>query len=236
MIANSSCEIEVHSIKGIGMQSALQIKNLTLYLQDKQLLSLNEQVNGGEILTIMGPSGSGKSSLLNWLTGTLTSSFSARGEIILDGQSINHLPTHRRHIGVLYQDALLFSHLSVAGNIAFAMPKANKENGKKINKKQRLEKIDEALTQLGLAGMGDRHPDTLSGGQQARVALLRLLLSEPKAILLDEPFSKLDTQLRVETRQLVFEQIRERNLPAIMVTHDHSDAEATQGKVIQVAV
>ncbi len=232
LIVNSSCEIEVHSIKGIGMQSALQIKNLTLYLQDKQLLSLNEQVNGGEILTIMGPSGSGKSSLLNWLTGTLASSFRARGEIILDGQSINHLPTHRRHIGVLYQDALLFSHLSVAGNIAFAMPKNNKQN----DKKQRLAKIEQALTQLGLAGMGDRHPDTLSGGQQARVALLRLLLSEPKAILLDEPFSKLDTQLRVETRQLVFEQIRERNLPAIMVTHDHSDAEATQGKVIQVAV
>lgn len=214
------------------MQSALQIKNLTLYLQDKQLLSLDEQVNGGEILTIMGPSGSGKSSLLNWLTGTLASSFSARGEIILDGQIINHLPTHRRHIGVLYQDALLFSHLSVAGNIAFAMPK----NDQQSDKKQRRDKIEQALTQLGLAGMGDRHPDTLSGGQQARVALLRLLLSAPKAILLDEPFSKLDTQLRVETRQLVFEQIRERNLPAIMVTHDHSDAEATQGKVIQVAV
>ncbi len=216
------------------MQSALQIKNVTLYLQDKQLLSLDEQINGGEILTIMGPSGSGKSSLLNWLTGTLASSFSADGEVWLNGQSINNLPTHLRHIGVLYQDALLFSHLSVAGNIAFAMPKANKKSSRKITKKQRLEQINEALTQVGLADMGSRHPDSLSGGQQARVALLRLLLSEPKAILLDEPFSKLDTQLRVDIRQLVFEQIRERNLPAIMVTHDYSDAEATRGKVIQV--
>ncbi|WP_350558045.1 ATP-binding cassette domain-containing protein [Psychrobacter sp. CAL346-MNA-CIBAN-0220] len=216
------------------MQSSLQIKNLQLYRQNKRLLSLDEQVDGGEILTIMGPSGSGKSSLLNWITGTLASSFTADGELLLNGQNINNLPTHLRHIGVLYQDALLFSHLTVAGNIAFAMPKSNKESNKKSNKKQRLEKIDDALEQVGLTGMGNRHPDNLSGGQQARVALLRLLLSEPKAILLDEPFSKLDTQLRVDTRQLVFEQIRNRNLPAIMVTHDHSDAKATNGKVINL--
>jgi putative thiamine transport system ATP-binding protein len=172
----------------------------------------------------MGPSGSGKSSLLNWLTGTLPSGFNASGEVWLNGISINDLPAHLRHIGVLYQDALLFSHLSVSGNIAFAMPKGNK--------KQRLEKIEHALEQVGLKGIANRHPDNLSGGQQARVALLRMLLSEPKAILLDEPFSKLDTQLRVDTRELVFNQIREYKLPAIMVTHDHSDAEAANGKLI----
>ena len=206
------------------MQSSLEIKNCELYRQHEQLLSLNEQVKGGEILTVMGPSGSGKSSLLNWLTGTLPSGFSANGEVWLNGKNINDLPAHLRHIGVLYQDALLFSHLSVSGNIAFAMPKGNK--------KQRLEKIEHALEQVGLKGMANRHPDNLSGGQQARVALLRMLLSEPKAILLDEPFSKLDTQLRVDTRELVFSQIREHKLPAIMVTHDHSDAEAANGKLI----
>ena len=206
------------------MQSSLEIKNCELYRQHELLLSLNEQVKGGEILTIMGPSGSGKSSLLNWLTGTLPSGFSANGEVWLNGKNINNLPAHLRHIGVLYQDALLFSHLSVSGNIAFAMPKGNK--------KQRLEKIEHALEKVGLKGMANRHPDNLSGGQQARVALLRMLLSEPKAILLDEPFSKLDTQLRVDTRELVFSQIREHKLPAIMVTHDHSDAEAANGKLI----
>ncbi|MEI8703939.1 ATP-binding cassette domain-containing protein [Pseudoalteromonas sp. B62] len=206
------------------MQSSLQIKNCQLYRQNELLLSLNEQVNGGEILTIMGPSGSGKSSLLNWLTGTLPSSFKANGEVWLNGQNINNTPPHLRHIGVLYQDALLFSHLTVAGNIAFAMPKGNK--------KQRIEKIEHALEQVGLKDMGNRHPDNLSGGQQARVALLRMLLSEPKAILLDEPFSKLDTQLRVDTRELVFSQIRDHKLPAIMVTHDHSDADAANGKLI----
>ncbi|KAA1163810.1 ATP-binding cassette domain-containing protein [Pseudoalteromonas fuliginea] len=206
------------------MQSSLQIKNCQLYRQNELLLSLNEQVNGGEILTIMGPSGSGKSSLLNWLTGTLPSSFKANGEVWLNGQNIDNTPPHLRYIGVLYQDALLFSHLTVAGNIAFAMPKGNK--------KQRLEKIAHALEQVGLKDMGNRHPDNLSGGQQARVALLRMLLSEPKAILLDEPFSKLDTQLRVDTRELVFSQIRDHKLPAIMVTHDHSDADAANGKLI----
>ena len=216
------------------MQSSLQIKNLQLYRQSELLLNLDEQITGGEILTVMGPSGSGKSSLLNWLTGTLSSSFTATGEVWLNNENVSHLPTHLRHIGVLYQDALLFSHLSVAGNIAFAMPQDNNNSAEKLNKKQRCEKIEQALEQVGLAGMGNRHPDNLSGGQQARVALLRTLLSAPKAILLDEPFSKLDTQLRVDTRQLVFEQIRTHKLPAIMVTHDYSDAEAANGKVIHL--
>lgn len=208
------------------MQSSLEIKNLQLFREDKLLLQLDEQIEGGDILTIMGPSGSGKSSLLNWMTGTLPSGLSATGEVWLHGQNISHLPAHLRHIGVLYQDALLFSHLSVAGNIAFAMPKGNK--------KQRFEQIADALEQVGLAGMENRHPDSLSGGQQARVALLRTLLSQPKAILLDEPFSKLDSQLRAETQQLVFRQIRQHKLPTIMVTHDHSDAEAANGKIVRL--
>lgn len=214
------------------MSASLQIKDLQLYRQSKLLVSLNEQISGGEILTIMGPSGSGKSSLLNWITGTLPSGFNATGDIWLNEQKVSHLPTHLRRIGVLYQDALLFSHLSVADNIAFAMPKDHNNS----SKKQRLEKIQQALEQVGLSGLGTRHPDSLSGGQQARVALLRTLLSQPKAILLDEPFSKLDTQLRAETQQLVFDQIRTHKLPAIMVTHDHSDAEAADGKVIKLTL
>ena len=208
------------------MSPSLEIRNLELYREDTRLLGIDEQIFGGDILTVMGPSGSGKSSFLNWLTGTLPSGFHATGEAWLNDENVCQRPPHLRHIGVLYQDPLLFSHLSVAGNIAFAMPKGNK--------KQRLEKIEQALEQVGLAGMGSRHPDNLSGGQQARIALLRTLMSEPKAILLDEPFSKLDSQLRVDTRQLVIEQIRTFKLPAIMVTHDHSDAEAAGGKVIHL--
>ena len=205
------------------MQS-LKIKNLTLKQDDKTLLSIDETVAGGDVLTIMGPSGSGKSTFLNWLVGMLPDNFQATGELHLNEQNITDVASHLRHIGLLYQDPLLFPHLSVAGNIAFAMPKGDK--------KQRQQTITDALKQVGLEGMGERSPASLSGGQQARVALLRVLLSQPKAILLDEPFSKLDSQLRQEIRELVFEQIKLHHIPAIMVTHDNSDAVAANGKVI----
>jgi len=208
------------------MQS-LKIKNLTLKQDDKTLLSIDETVAGGDVLTIMGPSGSGKSTFLNWLVGMLPDNFQATGELHLNEQNITDVASHLRHIGLLYQDPLLFPHLSVAGNIAFAMPKGDK--------KQRQQTITDALKQVGLEGMGERSPASLSGGQQARVALLRVLLSQPKAILLDEPFSKLDSQLRQEIRELVFEQIKLHRIPAIMVTHDNSDAVAANGKVITLA-
>jgi len=203
---------------------SLHIKNLQLKQQGHPLLSLNETIKGGEVLTIMGPSGSGKSTLLNWIAGMLPNAFEATGNVYLNEQNITNTASHLRRIGLLYQDPLLFPHLSVAGNIAFAMPKGDK--------KTRNIAISEALEQVGLNGLEQRSPQHLSGGQQARVALLRVLLSQPKAILLDEPFSKLDSQLRQETRQLVFEQIQQRNIPVIMVTHDESDAVAAQGKVL----
>lgn len=205
---------------------SLVIEKLTIWQQSKQLITLNETVQGGEILSIMGPSGSGKSTLLNWLSGMLPSAFTAQGKLYLNQQEITATVSHQRHLGLLYQDALLFPHLSVAGNIAFAMPQGNKA--------QRMDKIVAALEQVGLTGLHNRAPESLSGGQQARVALLRVLLSEPKAVLLDEPFSKLDNQLRQETRELVFNQIREHKLPAIMVTHDCVDAQAAQGKIVNL--
>jgi len=206
--------------------NSLQIKNLTIMHQQTPLLALNETIKGGDVLTIMGPSGSGKSTLLNWLTGMLPKEFQADGQLYLNGANITKVASYQRNIGLLFQDALLFSHLSVAGNIAFAMPKGDR--------KTRAIKVSQALSDVGLAGLENRQPESLSGGQQARVALLRVLLSQPKAILLDEPFSKLDSQLRQETRQLVFEQIRQHQLPVIMVTHDESDAIAANGKVLHL--
>ncbi|WP_413693734.1 ATP-binding cassette domain-containing protein [Psychromonas sp. KJ10-2] len=210
-------------MKSITIPS-LVIEKLQLKQKDKTLLSLDEEIIGGQVLTIMGPSGSGKSTLLNWLVGMLPNEFEATGKLYLNGADVSETPSHQRHIGLLYQDPLLFPHLTVEGNIAFAMPKGNKQ--------ERLDEISETLKQVGLEGMEKRCPESLSGGQQARVALLRVLLSKPKAILLDEPFSKLDSQLRQETRQLVFEQIQRYSLPAVMVTHDQSDATAAKGKVI----
>lgn len=205
----------------------LRIQNLHIYKGDALLLELDTTVSAGEILTIMGPSGSGKSTLLNWLSGMLEPAFRAEGKLELDGHDITRTPSHLRQIALLFQDSLLFNHLSVSGNIEFGM-----QHSKSNTRKQR---VSEALASVGLSGMEARAPKSLSGGQQARVALLRVLLNEPKVILLDEPFSKLDSELRQATRELVFEQIRQRGLIAILVTHDQSDSDAAAGEVINLA-
>ncbi|WP_445426587.1 ATP-binding cassette domain-containing protein [Alishewanella sp. HL-SH06] len=205
----------------------LQINALQLSRQQQPLLSLSIEIPAGEVLTVMGPSGSGKSSLLNWLSGLLAPQFSASGQIVLDGRDITHLPPHQRHMGLLLQDPLLFPHLNVAENIAFAMPKA-------IKGAQRQAQILAALDSVGLADMALRNPASLSGGQQARVALLRVMLAQPKALLLDEPFSKLDSRLRQEVRELVFNFILQAGIPALLVTHDQADVPAA-GRVINLA-
>ncbi|MCF4010048.1 ATP-binding cassette domain-containing protein [Rheinheimera sp. UJ63] len=205
----------------------LQINALQLSRQQQPLLSLSTEIHAGEVLTVMGPSGSGKSSLLNWLSGLLAPQFSASGQIVLDGKDITHLPPHQRHMGLLLQDPLLFPHLNVAENIAFAMPKA-------IKGAQRQAQILAALDSVGLADMALRNPASLSGGQQARVALLRVMLAQPKALLLDEPFSKLDSRLRQEVRELVFNFIQQAKIPALLVTHDQADVPAA-GRLINLA-
>jgi putative thiamine transport system ATP-binding protein len=138
------------------------------------------------------------------------------------------LPPEARRVGILFQDDLLFPHLSVAGNLAFALPASVRPMA------QRRARIEQALADAGLAGFGDRDPATLSGGQRARVALLRTLLAQPRALLLDEPFSKLDAQLRDEVRRFVFEHARDSALPTVLVTHDEADAVAAGGAVIRL--
>jgi putative thiamine transport system ATP-binding protein len=187
------------------------------------LLALDAHVPAGQVLSVMGPSGSGKSSLLAWLTGTLPSGFVATGRVTLNGRDVTDLPPQDRRIGILFQDHLLFPHLSVAGNLAFGLsPRVA----------NRAAVIEEALTDIGLEGYGPRDPATLSGGQRARVALMRMLLSRPEAVLLDEPFSRLDATLRDQMRSLVFDRARAQALPVVLVTHDAADAAAAGGPVI----
>jgi putative thiamine transport system ATP-binding protein len=180
------------------------------------------------VLTVMGPSGSGKSALLAAITGTLPPAFAMTGRILLDGHDITTRPTEARHVGILFQDELLFPHLSVGGNLAFGLPAAVK------GRAERRARIEAALADVGLAGFADRDPATLSGGQRARVALMRMLLSEPRALLLDEAFSKLDADLRDQVRSLVFGIARDRDLPVLQVTHDAADAEAAGGEVFRL--
>jgi putative thiamine transport system ATP-binding protein len=203
----------------------LQLQDVRLSLRGTLLLALDADVCGGEIVTVMGPSGAGKSSLLAWLAGFLAPAFSASGTVLLDGRNVLALPAEQRRIGLLFQDPLLFPHLSVGGNLRFALP---------AGKQDKDARVQAALFAVGLEGYAARDPDTLSGGQKSRVALQRLLLSEPHAVLLDEPFSRLDASLRREVRALVFSTLQRAGLPTLMVTHDPEDAEAAGGRIVSL--
>lgn len=186
-------------------------------------------IDRGEIAALMGPSGSGKSTLLGCICGTLGAGFTSSGKIVLNGRELNEIPAEERRIGILFQDDLLFPHMSVGDNLAFGLPPSFRGRGK------RLARVKKALTEAGLDGFEGRHPASLSGGQRARVGLMRVLLSEPEALLLDEPFGALDFAARRRFREMVFEHARRRGLPTLLVTHDREDAAATGGRIIELA-
>jgi putative thiamine transport system ATP-binding protein len=205
----------------------LRLIRVSLRVGGNDLLTgLDLEVGPGAVTTVMGPSGCGKSSLLSYLCGTLEPVFEASGEIWLDGVAIHELPPERRRVGILFQDDLLFPHLSVGENLAFALPPTVR------GRRERRARTDAALREADLAGFARRDPATLSGGQRARVALMRTLLAEPRALLLDEPFGKLDRALRDRFRRFVFEHARAAGLPTLLVTHDEADAEAAGGAVM----
>lgn len=209
-------------------EAGLNLDDVMIALGSKRLVAISHHIAPGEVLTVMGPSGSGKSSLLALIGGFLDPAFQAGGRVACDGVDILTLPAEKRRAGILFQDPLLFPHMSVAGNLLFALPPGVK------GRAARQAAVDEALAGIGLAGEGGRDPDTLSGGQKARVALARVLLSAPRMLLLDEPFSKLDAELRQQMRDLVFERARESRLPVVLVTHDEADAKAAGGAVIEL--
>ena len=206
----------------------LTLSDVTIRLAERTLLAVSATVMPGEVLTIMGPSGSGKSALLAFAGGFLDPAFDASGRLLIGKEDLTNVAANRRHAGILFQDPLLFPHLSVGGNILFAVPPSVR------GRETRHALAELALAEVGLAGFFDRDPETLSGGQKARVALQRVLVSAPHFLLLDEPFSKLDTALRQQMRELVFSRARAAGLPAILVTHDSADAEAAGGAVIEI--
>ncbi len=210
------------------MSATLSVADLSLRIGRRHLLGPLSFVAGTDRpTTIMGPSGCGKSSLLAWLCGTLPPVFAATGTAALAGQRLDGLAPEQRRLGILFQDDLLFPHMTVGENLAFALPAAWRGAARRA-------RVADALAEAGLAGFDRRDPATLSGGQRARIALLRVLLAEPRALLLDEPFNRLDAALKARFRRAVFDAAAERGLPVVLVSHDPGDAAAAAGPVIEL--
>lgn len=195
---------------------SLDLVDVTIRLRERVLVPpLSAHIAAGEVLAVMGESGAGKSSLLAWIAGLLEPPFEASGRIMLDGDDVTDAPVETRRIGLLFQDDLLFPHMSVIDNLLFALPAGPR--------RPRVERAEEALARAGLAGFARRRPAQLSGGQRARVSLLRAMLAGPRALLLDEPFSRLDAARREQMRAFVWAELAANAVPAVLVTHDRAD-------------
>lgn len=186
------------------------------------LNSVSLDVPAGEIVAVLGTSGSGKSTLLNIAAGLLMPD---SGRILLNGAKQNGLPPEQRRTAMMFQDSALLPHLNVRDNAAFGLILRG------LPKAQARQRADAVLEEVGLSGFGSRPPANLSGGEQQRVALARALLSEPELLLLDEPFSALDTVLRGRLQEQVCQTVQQYRIPAILVTHDPGEACRTAARI-----
>lgn len=204
----------------------LEVKALQFGFDRPLVVGLSFLVPKGEIRLLQGPSGCGKSTLLEIISGTHAAGVAWSGDIKLDGSDIGRVRAHQRAVGMMYQDALLFPHLSVGDNLAFGLAAS-------IRRKDRHRAIQDALASASLVGFGDRDPASLSGGQAARVALLRALLAQPRALLMDEAFSRLDSDLRDEFGRFVLEQVKKWQISALLVSHDLADQKFCTGPILK---
>jgi thiamine transport system ATP-binding protein len=205
----------------------LDVADVTVRFGDRVVLdSVGLHVDAGEIVGLLGPSGSGKSTLLRVIAGIVPAD---SGRVVLDGVDITHVPTHRRSVGMVFQDEQLFPHMDVAGNVGFGLRMAG------LDKRLRGERVAELLELVGLADFGTRRIEGLSGGERKRVALARSLAPRPKLLLLDEPLTGLDRELHdrlaVEVRTILEAQ----RTTAIWVTHDAVEAGLVAGRTVALA-
>ena len=195
----------------------LDLRNVGISIGKASLIApFTLSIAAGEVVTLMGPSGCGKSSLLAFIAGDLAHPLKGVGNIELNEIDLDAVPPERRRVGRLFQDDLLFPHLSVGENLLFGLPRGDLAS--------RNAAMLQALQQADLAGFENREPHTLSGGQRARVSLMRALLAKPDCMLLDEAFNKLDKDLRATMRDYVFSHLKARGIPSLLVTHDIEDA------------
>lgn len=179
------------------------------------LHELSLAIKRGEFMTLLGPSGCGKTTLLNLVAGFFSTD---AGEILIDGERVNDVPTFERGIGMMFQNYALFPHMTVANNIAYGL------KARHLSKTEIDSRVGEVLALVKLTGLENRKPRQLSGGQQQRVALARALVINPKVLLLDEPFSALDKNLRASMQMELREIQRKLGVTTIFVTHDQSEA------------
>lgn len=207
------------------MKNKLELKNINLTLEKNKILkNISLELNDGEIACLLGPSGCGKTSLLRIIAGLEERS---TGEVLIDQlHTQNHhvfSPPEKRRVGMVFQDYALFPHMSVSENIAFGISH--------LKRTDREKKLQEMLELTKLTNWKDTYPHKLSGGQQQRVALARALAQEPSLLLLDEPFSSLDTELRYQLAQEVKEILKHYKMTAILVTHDQTEAFSFADKI-----
>jgi iron(III) transport system ATP-binding protein len=190
--------------------------------QVKALAQVSLRIEAGELFFLLGPSGCGKSTLLRCIAGLETPE---SGLIRFGGQDVTTLPPHQRGTAMVFQSYALWPHLTVAQNIAFGLEE------RRVPKPETTRRVEEALGLVQLEGFGPRSIDQMSGGQQQRVALARALVVKPKCLLLDEPLSNLDAQLRIEMRREIRRLVKDNGLTAIYVTHDQEEALAMADRI-----
>jgi len=199
----------------------LSVKGVKVEIEGKTILEdVSLEVADGEIVAVLGPSGSGKSTLLRAIAGLVGPT---TGDIKWNGRSVVDVPTHRRGFGLMFQGFALFPHMTVAANVGFGLKMAGDPEVER--------RVSEALSWVGLDDFGPRKVDSLSGGEQQRVALARTLAPQPDLVMLDEPLGALDRNLRqrlvADTRQV----LEERKVTAVVVTHDRDEASAMSDRL-----
>lgn len=203
-----------------------EMLKLNFSLKESYLtISTNISLEPDKIYAVVGPSGAGKSTFLNLISGFASIS---SGTIIWNGQEISNLPPAKRSVSILFQDNNLFPHLSVWRNLALAVthwPKISRDNE---------EKLKAVMSEVGILGLENRKPSQLSGGQQSRVALARVLLQKNKILLLDEPFSALGPSLKDQMLELIKKIAKNKKLLVLMVTHEPADAKKVASQTLVV--